>query len=157
MKQFNVCFSGSRSDKTASMQPIGTLWQKRQTLLRLSTCRIYLLCWLSLSLPLCLSFSLIQISITSVSFEFSFDFATSSRVHKSFDLSGKIIVSWAYKTLHFPLSMLFKTNTKPRFTLVAQLRRRETWFTFYSTEIESDSVYNLFDNQGFCILFVVFK
>ena len=49
--------------------------------------------------------------------------------------------------------MLFKTNTKPRFTLAAQLRRRETWLSFNSTQIESDSVDSLFDNHGFCILF----
>ena len=139
------------------MQPLGTLWTKGQTLLSLSTCRISILCWLSFcfSLSLSLSFSVIHIPITSVLFEFSCDFATSSPVQKSFDLSSKIIVSWADKTLKFSLCLLFKTNRKPRFTLAAQLRRRETWLSFYSTKSESDAVDSLFDNHGICILFAV--
>ena len=139
------------------MQPIGTLWKKRQTQLSLSTCSISLLCCLSpsLSLSLSLSSSLIQFSITSVLFEFSFDFGTSSPVHTSFLLSSQIIASWAYKPLNCALCLLFQTNRKPRFTPAAQLRRRETWLSFYSTKIESYLLDSLFDNHAFCLLFVV--
>ena len=158
MKQFLVCFSGSRSGRTASMQPIGTLWKKRQTQLSLSTCRISILCWHFLSLSLSLSFSFF-LSNTQFNyfflFEFSFHFATSSPVRTSFDQSCKIFVSWAYKTLNLLVCMLFKTNTKPRLTVAAQLRRRETWLSLYSSKIEKDAVDSFFDNHGFCILFTV--
>ena len=152
MKQFIVCFSGSRWDKAASVQPKGTLWIKRQTLLSLSTCRISILCWHSLSLSFFLSNTQFNyICLIRIFFPFR---NVISCTYKFWLIQQDIpFVSLQNSKLAF--CMLLKTNKKPRLTLAAPFRRRETWLGFYSTKFENDAVDSFFDNHGFCILFVV--